>query len=122
MTESIRNPVLQVVVFVAKLCNADACFLDLVSGHRDDDSEIVADLETLSWQTEDTLLPYQLLQKVHFVVELWEVVDVNPDHQVHGTLWHNWTDSGNILQNLKCNFRVVLKHKVITQLIDYELL
>lgn len=122
MPESIGNAILQIIMLVAELSDAMACLLDLLCRHCDYNAEVVPDLEALARQTEDTLLAHQLLQEVHFIFKLGEVFDINAHHQVHGSLWHNWTQSRDMLQHLKGHFCVVLelffKDSIVDQLVQ----
>ena len=95
---SIQDPIPHVmVVLVTVLCDAKARLSDLIGGNRDYDTEVVANLEALSRQTEDALLAHQLLQELHFVLELGEMVHFDAHHHVHGTLGHNGTEPRHVL-------------------------
>lgn len=98
-----------VVVLIAELRNTMTGLLNLVSRHCDYDAKVVADLEALSGQTEDTFLAHQLFQEVHFIVEFGKSLNVDAHHQVHGSLWHDRSQSVHVLQHLKGHFSVVLE-------------
>lgn len=77
------------VVALAELSDPTARLDHHLLWYRHHNAEEVWIFKRRGWQTEDRLLGHEVLCEVHIVFKLWEVVHINPYHEVHGSGGHH---------------------------------
>lgn len=97
----LNDTIVDFVMVFTKLNNSIARLHNHLLRYGQNNADKVRIVETLTWQAEDTLLLHQVLHKQHFGWIFRKVFDINADHHVHGTVWHDRRQSRSILQNFE---------------------
>jgi len=79
----------------AEKLDAGACFVEQMDGTGDDDPHEILDVEYLSGQNRDTFLLQQSLAELEVIFDVSELLDFDPNHEIHRARRRNRTQAAN---------------------------